>query len=173
MRRVESFFDRVRDDSSDAAADRSEVIAGLSFAMGVAAALAVGGEELRDLDAVESVIWVFVSGLTLGFIVYWLGGWALGFVVRRLGGTGTPRRSRHVLAFSFTPLVFAIAFWLLWPPLLLVLAAVSAVLLLAGLREIYGWSLARAGSAVLLAVVWLAALGVSVLSVLALLRRIA
>jgi hypothetical protein len=77
-----------------------------------------------------------------------------------------------VLAFSFAPLVFAIALWLIWPPLLLGLAAWSLVLLLLGLREVYGWSLARAGSAVVLALVWLGALGVGLLSVLALLRSV-
>lgn len=161
-------FARLRDRSPD----RTEIVAALSFAAGVAAALGAGGDELRDLDALDSLVWVFLTGLTLGFALYWIGGWALAFVVRRLGGQGDPHLARHVLAFSFAPLVFAIAVWLLWPPLLLVLAAWSVGLLLLGLREVYGWSLARAGAAVALALVWLGALGVCVASVLVLLRRL-
>jgi hypothetical protein len=164
-------FDRLRDDSPDAAADRSELVAGLAFAAGVALALGAGGAELRELDALDSFVWVFVTGLAVGFALYWVVGWGLAFVVRRLGGTGSPRQARHVLAFSFAPLVFALALWLLWPPLLLVPAAASLALLVLGLRQVYGWTPARAGGAVVLAALWLSALGVGLLSLLALLRR--
>jgi hypothetical protein len=165
-------FARLREDSPDEAVERGELVAGLAFAAGVATALGAGGDELRDLDALDSLVWIFLTGLSLGFVVYWIAGWALAFVVRRLGGEGAPRRARHVLAYSFAPLVFAVAVWLIWPPLLLGLAAWSLALLLLGLREVYGWSVARAGSAVVLALVWLGALGVCLLSVLALLRRL-
>ena len=158
-------FARLRDD-----ADRTDVIAGLAFAAGLAAALALGGDELRDLDLLESLVWIFVSGLALGFVVYWILGWGLAFVIRRLGGVGEGRLARHVLAFSFLPLVFALLVWLAWPPLLLLLAVWSLVLLLLGLRDVYGWSWARAASAVALTVVWLGALGVCLLSLLVLLR---
>ena len=165
-------FERLRDDSLGAQAERSDVVAGLAFAAGVAIALAAGGDELRDLDALDSLVWVFVTGLALGFAVYWIAGWGLAFVVRRLGGTGTARTARHVLAFSFAPLVFALALWLLWPPLLLILGASSLALLLVGLRDVYGWTVARSGAAVVLAAAWLGALGVGLLSMLALLRRL-
>lgn len=165
-------FTRLRDDAPDEAADRSELVTGLAFAAGVAAALGAGGEELRELDALDSLVWIFITGLSLGFALYWLVGWALAFVVRRLGSTSNPRRARHVLAFSFAPLVFALAVWLIWPPLLLGLAAWSVALLVLGLREVYDWSLARAVSAVALALVWLGALGVGLLSVLVLLGRL-
>lgn len=165
-------FRRLHDDSPAAGADRSELVAGLAFAAGVAAALGAGGRELEELDPLDSLVWIFVTGLALGFVLYWVAGWGLAFVVRRLGGTGSPRRARHVLAFSFLPLVFAVAVWLIWPPLLLLLVAWSLGLLLVGLREVYGWSWARAGAAVGLAGVWLGALGVCLLSLLALLRRL-
>jgi hypothetical protein len=165
-------FSRLRKDSPDEAAERSELVAGLAFAAGVAVALGAGGDDLRDLDSLDSLVWVFVTGLSLGFALYWIAGWALAFVVRRLGGAGSRRRTRHVLAFSSAPLVFALGVWLIWPPLLVALGAWSLGLLLLGLREVYGWSLARAGGAVTLAVVWLGALGVGLLSLLALLRRL-
>jgi hypothetical protein len=165
-------FQRLRDDSPDEAAERGDVVAGLAFAAGIAAALGAGGDELRDLDALDSLVWIFVTGLVLGFALYWLLGSALSFVVRRLGGAGSPRRARHLLAFAFAPLILAFAVWLLWPPLLLALVAASVVLLLLGLREVYGWSLARAAAAVVLSLVWLGALGVCLLSVLVLLGRL-
>jgi hypothetical protein len=163
-------FERLRRDPSDEGGERSEVVAGLVFAAGVAAALAAGGNELRDLDALDSFVWLFVTGLALGFILYWIYGWALAFVVERLGAAASRQRTRHVLAFSFAPLVPALVAWLIWAPLLIVLGVASLALLVAGLREVYGWSVARAGGAVALSFVWLGALGVAVLSVLALLR---
>jgi hypothetical protein len=166
------FFARLREESPDEAADRSDIVAGLAFAAGVAAALAVGGDELRDLDALDSLVWIFVTGLVLGFALYWIAGGALAFTVRRLGGAGTPRRVRHVLAYSFAPLIPALLAWLIWPRLLIGLAVLSLALLLAGLREVYGWTLARAASATVLAAVWLGALGVGLLSVLVLLGRL-
>lgn len=172
MTRGRSFFARLQDDSRDAAADRADLIAGLAFGAGVAVALGLAGGELEGLDLLDSIVWVFLTGLSFGFVLYWAAGWALAFVVARLGGGGSARRARHVLAFSFAPLVLAFAVWLVWPPLVAVLAAASAVLLLVGLRETYGWSLMRAGAAVVLAVVWLGALGVCLVSVLALLRRV-
>jgi hypothetical protein len=165
-------FARLRNDSPDEAADRTDLVTGLAFAAGVAAALGTGGDELRELDVLDSFVWVFVTGLAVGFALYWVAGWALAFVVRRLGGAGSPRRVRHLLAFSFAPLALALVAWLIWAPLLLALAAGSLALLVAGLREVYDWSVARAGGAVALAVVWLGALGVGVLSVLVLLRRL-
>jgi hypothetical protein len=165
-------FARLRRDSPDEAVERSDLVAGLAFAAGVAVALGAGGDELRELDALESAVWIFVTGLSVGFALYWVAGWALAFVVRRLGAVGSTRRVRHVLAFSFAPFVLALAVWLIWPPLLLGLAVWSLALVVVGLREVYGWSAARAGGAVALAVVWVAALGVGLLSVLALLGRL-
>jgi hypothetical protein len=165
-------FQRLREDSPDESAERSDLVAGLAFAAGVAGALGAGGDELAELDALESLVWVFITGLSLGFAGYWLGGGGLSFVVRRLGGAGPSRRTRHVFAFSFAPLVLALPVWLVWPPLLLGLAAWSLVLLVYGLREVYDWSWERAGGAVVLAAVWLGALGVAILSVLVLLGRL-
>lgn len=165
-------FARLRDDSPEQAAERGELVAGLAFAAGVALGLAVGGDELRDLDALDTFVWVLLSGLSLGFLGYWIAGWGLGFAVERLGAAGPRQRTRHVLAFSFAPFALALPVWLLWPPLLLVLAGWSLTLLLTGLREVYGWSLSRSVSAAALAVVWLASLGVALLSVLALLRSL-
>ncbi len=163
-------FRALRDDSDESAAERQDAVVGLAFAGGVAGALATAGGSFDDLDALEIVVWIFLTGFAYGFIGYWVLGWALGFVVPRLGGAGTRRRTRHVLAFALAPLVFALLAWLVWPPLLVPLAVWSLGLLAVGLRVVYRWSYRRAGGAVGLAVVWLAALAVGFLSVLALLR---
>jgi hypothetical protein len=164
-------FDRLRE-SPDEPGDRSELVAGLVFAAGVAAALGAGGDQVGELDALDSVVWIFVTGVAFGFALYWIVGWALAFVVRRLGGAGSPRRARHVLAFSFAPLTLGLIAWLVYPPLLIGLAAASLVLLVVGLRDVYGWNTPRAVGAVALAAIWLAALGVVLLSVLVLLGRL-
>jgi hypothetical protein len=162
-------FQRLRE-APEKPGDRSELVSGLAFAAGLAAALGAAGDELRELDLLDSLVWVFLTGTAFGFAIYWIFGWALAFVVRRLGGTGSPRRVRHVLAYSFAPLTVGLVAWLIYPPLLLGLAAISLALLVVGLREVYGWDTGRAVGAVLLAAIWLAALGVALLSVLALLR---
>jgi hypothetical protein len=165
-------FERVRRDSAGEADERSELVAALAFVAGVAAGLAAGGEELRELDALDSLVWIFFTGVALGFGVYWIAGWALAFVVRRLGGAGSSRLTRHVLAFSFAPLALAVVVWLVWAPLLVGLAIASLALLVLGLREVHGWSALRAGAAVGLAAVWLGALSVALASVLVLLGRV-
>lgn len=167
--RPSQVFTGLRDDSKEAANERQDAVVGLAFAAGVAAGLAAAPGGLDDLDALEAFVWLFVSGLAYGFVGYWVLGWGLSFVVPRLGGGGSRRRTRHVLAFASGPLVLALLAWLVWPPLIAALGAWSVGLLVLGLRVVHGWSNARAGLAVVLSLVWLAALAVCVWSVLALL----
>jgi hypothetical protein len=171
LARPREVFTALRDDSDASAAERQDAVTGLAFVGGVAAALATAGGALDDLSVLEKLVWIFVTGLAYGFLGYWLVGWGLSFVVPRLGGVGTRRRTRHVLAFALAPLVFALLAWLIFDPLLIPLAAWSVALLVIGLRVVYRWSYRRAGAAVGLATVWLGALAVSILGVLALLGR--
>ncbi len=167
--RPHEVFATFRDDSVEAAGDRQDVVVGLAFAGGVAAALATAGRTLEDLDALELLVWVFVTGLAYGFVGYWVLGWGLSYVVPRLGGPGSRRRTRHVLAFALAPLVFALPAWFVFAPLLVPLAAWSLGLLLVGLRVVYGWSYGRAAAGMVLALAWLGALALGVWSALALL----
>ncbi|HMB17744.1 MAG TPA: YIP1 family protein [Gaiellaceae bacterium] len=169
LRRPREVFATFRIDSQESALARQDVVVALCFVAGIALALGLGGGSLDDLDALDAFVWIFVTGLSLGFAWYWLVGSSLAFVTRRLGGQGSPRRVRHILAFSWPPLVFALPLWLIFPPLLTLLGVWSLALLLLGLREVYRWSLGRAAGAVVLALVWLAALAVAVWSALALL----
>lgn len=163
--RPREVFGTLREDSRDSALDRTDVVAFLAFVAGVAAALAAGREELEQLSGLDPLIWVFITGLGLGFVLYWLVGWGLSFVVRRLGGRGSPRRTRHVLAFAFAPFVFAVLLWLIYPPLLLGLAIWSFALLVVGLREVYGQRIAMLAGLSVASVV-------AILGVLELLDRI-
>jgi hypothetical protein len=169
LRLPREVFATFRTDSRESALERQDVVVALCFVAGIALGLGLAGDGLADLDALDAFVWIFVTGLSLGFAGYWLVGSSLAFVTRRLGGRGSPRRVRHILAFSFPPLVFALPLWLLFPPLLILLGVWSLALLLVGLREVYGWSLGRAAGAVALAVVWLVALAVGIWSALALL----
>ncbi|HET8652791.1 MAG TPA: YIP1 family protein [Gaiellaceae bacterium] len=172
LRRPREVFEALRDDSDESAGERQDVVVGLAFVGGVAGSFATAGHSAwDDLDLVEKLIWIFVSGFAYGFVGYWVLGWAISFVVPRLGGTGTRRRTRHVLAFALAPLVFALLAWLVFRPLLVGLGAWSLALLVFGLGVVQRWSAARAGAAVALAVVWLFALAVGAWSVLALLGR--
>lgn len=171
LHRPVEVFASLRDDSEQAAGDRQDVVVALAFVGGVAAALATAGSMLEDLDALEILVWMFAAGFAYAFVGYWVLGWGLAFVVPRLGGGGTRRRTRHVLAFALAPLMFALAAWGVYPPLLVLLAAWSLGLLLLGLRVVYGWSYARAAAGVALAVTWLVALAVGLWSLLALLGR--
>ncbi|HEU6445102.1 MAG TPA: YIP1 family protein [Gaiellaceae bacterium] len=172
LTRPRDVFEALRDDSAESAGDRQDVVVALAFVGGVGAALATAGTgALDDLDVLEKLVWIFVTGFAYGFVGYWVLGWALSFVVVRLGGGGSRRRTRHVLAFALAPLVFALLAWLVFYPLLAVLAVWSLALLVFGLVVVQRWPYARAGAAVVLAVVWLGALAVGLWSVLALLGR--
>ena len=172
LARPTGVFEALREDTEAAGDARQDAVVVLAFAGGVAGALATAGTgALEDLDPLEKLIWVFATGFAYGFVGYWVLGWGLSFVVPRLGGRGSRRRTRHVLAFALAPLIFALLAWAAYYPLLLLLGVWSLALLVLGLRVVQRWSYARAAVAVGVAVVWLAALAVGLLSVLALLGR--
>jgi hypothetical protein len=165
-------FEALREDSVEAAGDRQDVVVALAFVGGVGGALATASAgALDDLDALETFVWIFATGFAYGFIGYWVLGWGLSFVVERLGGSGSRRRTRHVLAFALAPLVLALPAWLLFPPLLVLPGLWMVSLLVLGLAVVQGWSYGQSTSAVVLTVIWLSSLAVCVLGVLALLGR--
>jgi hypothetical protein len=170
LRRPAEAFSHFRGDSEQQAADRQDVVVGLVFVGGIAVALATAGGRLSELGVVEQALSILLAGFAYAFIGYWVLGWAFSWVVPRLGGLGSRRRTRHLLAFALAPLVFALPLWLLWPPLLVALGLWSLALLVEGLRIVEGWTVARAAAGVALTAVWLGALGVGFLSLLALLR---
>ncbi len=172
-------FASLRDDSEDAAEERSQPIIAMIGLAGIAAVLGtpVARAFLNDPSASVSLIpvWAFLGGAFYAMAVYWAGGGLLFGAARRLGGLGRYRRARSIVALSSAPL--ALALFTLWPLRIaiygedlfrtgghdwgpgdrffggLYYAAFgwSALLLLVGVRAVHGWSWARSAAAVALA----------------------
>ena len=178
LQRPRPVFAALRDDSREAASERSEPVLAIVILAGIAWALSTStAAQLMDdgrYDAVTVAIWAFFVGGVYGFFGYFAIGAILHRAVRALGSLGSYRRTRHVLAFAAVPLVVSLAAW----PAKLALfggdafhgggsdegvggAAFVAVevaclawalaLLVIGVRAVHGWTWARAGGAVALA----------------------
>jgi hypothetical protein len=168
-------FAALRDDSDEAAEARQEQMLLLVLAAGVAGVLftSAAGGLLDDpaRDGLIVAVWAFIGGGIYGTAVYWLGGALLYAVLNALGSQGSYRRARHVLALAATPV--ALSLLLLWPLRIAVyggdlfrsggsdagtggtvFAAVgyvffawTALLLVAGIRAVHGWTWPRAAVA--------------------------
>ncbi len=155
----------------DAAAARQEPVLLIVILAGIAGVLATptAGTLLdsSDFDALLIAVWAFVGGLFYGFAVYMLGGLALWLGARGMGGEGEWRLARHLLAYSAVPV--ALSLLIVLPVRLaafggdsfrtggsdadggetaidavnLGFAAWSLVLLLLGLRLVYGFTWGR------------------------------
>jgi hypothetical protein len=180
-------FAALRDDSDEAAASRQEPVTALAFLAGIAAILSSGvaGGLLddEDFDRILVPFWVIFAGAAQAFGAYWIGGGILHIVLKRLGATGTSRQARHLLAFAAAPL--ALSLLVLWPVRLALFgsdlfrdggddtgaaiavfevgeaafAAWVLVLLVLGVRVVYGWSWGRAVGACALAGLVVGAIG--------------
>lgn len=172
-------FASLRDDSEEAAEERSQPIIAMIGLAGVGAVLGtpVARAFLNDpSDSVSLIpVWAFVGGAFYALAVYWVGGGLLFGAARRLGGLGNYRRARSLVALASAPL--ALALFTLWPIRIaiygqdlfrtggtdwgpgdrtfggLYYAAFgwSALLLLIGVRAVHGWSWARSLATVALA----------------------
>jgi hypothetical protein len=182
----------LRDDSREAAADRQDAIAAMVFFAGLALTLASSqaGSFADDSERAGIVIpvWLFIAGLLVGLVNYWLGGGVLYLALDWLGARGSYRQARHLLALAAVPLTFSLVLL----PVRLALyggdifrsagsdagsgahvftvleagfALWALVLLAIGIRSIHGWTWPRSLSAVALfgVLVALADLALSVL----------
>jgi hypothetical protein len=168
-------FAALRDDSDEAAEARQEQILALVLVGGVAGVLftSVAGRLLDDpaLDGLLVAVWAFIGGGIYGAAIYWLGGALLYGTLQALGSQGSYRRARHVLALAATPVALSLA--LFWPVKIAVygsdlfrsggsdggaggaafawigyaLFAWAALLLVAGIRAVHGWTWVRAAAA--------------------------
>ena len=166
-------FRALRDESQGAVESREEPILAVVLLAGIASVLATeaSGRLLDDVrfDIVVIPVWAFIAGALYGLVAYFLGGAALRLGVRAVGGKARApgRRARHVLGFALVPLALSLV---IWPPrialygtdtfrsgggddgaggavfeaLELGFAAWSLVLLLVGVRAVYGWPWLRA-----------------------------
>jgi hypothetical protein len=168
-------FAALRDDSDEAAEARQEQVLLLVLVGGVAGVLftSVAGRLLDDpaLDGLLVAVWAFIGGGIYGTAIYWLGGALLHATLQALGSQGSYRRARHLLALAATP--FALSLLLLWPVKIAIYGsdlfrsggsdggtggmifawigyvffAWTALLFVAGVRAVHGWTWARAAAA--------------------------
>lgn len=180
-------FADLREQEPDDVDARQEPVLLIVLLAGMAAVLAtpVAGRLLDDgdYDGLLVAVWTFITGGIYGFAVYMLGGLALWLGVRGMGCLNADWRSaRHVLAFAFAPVALSLlvvlpvrlaAFGgdafrsggaddgaggaLAWV-LQAAFAAWSLVLLVIGLRVVYGFSWGRAVGTFGLVALFLAAM---------------
>jgi hypothetical protein len=168
-------FVALREDSREAAGERSEQVLLVLWLAGIASVLstATAGRLMddHDYDALLVAIWAFLAGgLYGGFAYYAFGGFLHGGV-KALGSQGSYRRSRQVFAFAAVPVALSLA---LWPAKLALYGADlfhrggadagaggtvfgllglgfllwSIALVVTGVRAVHGWTWSRAAGAV-------------------------
>lgn len=177
-------FAAVRDDSREAAEDRQDAIAAVAFFVGVALTLvsSQAGSFADDPARAGIVIpvWLFIAGLLVGLINYWLAGGVFFLTLQWLGASVSYRQARHLLALAAVPVALSLV---LLPvrlalyggdifrsggsdggssahvfPVLEIGFGVWALALLAiGIRVVVGWAWPRTLAAVALFAVLLAA----------------
>ena len=107
-----SVFSALRDDSREAADDRQDAIVAVVFLAGVALTLASGqAATFADDPARAGIVipvWLFIAGLLVGLVNYWLAGGVLYLALSRLGGEGSYRQARHLLALAAVPLALSL-----------------------------------------------------------------
>src|SRR6476619_2638070 len=105
-------FAELRDDSREAAEDRQDAITAVAFFAGVALTLfSSQAATFADDPARAGIVipvWLFIAGLLVGLVNYWLAGGVLYFALSRLGRGGSYRQARHLLALAAVPLALSL-----------------------------------------------------------------
>jgi len=179
LQRPRPVFAALRDDTREAAADRSEPVLLIVLLAGIAIVLTTGtAAHLNDdgsYDGLLIAIWAFLVGGISGLSAYFAFGAVLHGGLKALGSQGSYRRSRHVLAFAAVPIALSLVVW----PMKLALYGGdwfhtggrdtggggrafdliqfafllwAAALLVIGVRSVHGWTWARAAAACAFAV---------------------
>jgi hypothetical protein len=180
LQRPRPVFVALRDDSKESLADRAEPVLAIVLLAGIAGVLSTptAGRLMDDasFDGILVAVWTFILGSLYGTFGYFAFGALLYGGAKVLGSQGSYRRARHVLAFAAVPIALSL---LIWPVKLalygddvfrsggrdtgtgahvftalgLVFAGWAAILLVAGVRAVHGWTWARATAACTLAIV--------------------
>jgi hypothetical protein len=107
-----AIFAELRDDSREAAEDRQDAIAAVAFFVGVALTLVSSqASSFADDPARAGIVipvWLFIAGLFVGLVNYWLAGGALYLALSRLGAKGSYRQARHLLALAAVPIALSL-----------------------------------------------------------------
>jgi hypothetical protein len=105
-------FAEVRDDSRQAAEARQEVVATIAFFAGVALTLFTSqAASFADDPARAGIIipvWLFIAGLFVGLVNFWLAGGVLYFALSWLGARSSYRQARHLLALAAVPVALSL-----------------------------------------------------------------
>ena len=171
-------FVALRDDSHEAAGDRSEPVLAIVLLAGIALVLSTGtAGKLMDNQAYDGLlvaVWAFIAGGLYAIFAYFAFGALLFGVVKVLGSQGSYRRTRHLIAYAAVPIALSLVLW----PFRLALygedvfrtggsdagtgarvfelvqlgfVAWTVVLLVIGIKAVHGWTWPRAGLAVAIA----------------------
>jgi len=180
LQRPRPVFAALRDDSREAASDRSEpvllivLLAGAAIALGSSTAARLGDD--GTYDGLLIAVWGFLAGALSGVSAYFGFGAVLYGAGRALGSQGSYRRARHVLAFAAVPIALSLVAWpvklalyggdwfrtgggdtgaggVVFDLVELAFFLWAAVLLVVGVRTVHGWTWARAGALCAIAVV--------------------
>jgi hypothetical protein len=171
-------FAALRDDSNEAAADRSEPVLAIVLLAGIALVLSTGtaGQLMdnQEYDALLVAVWAFIAGGMYAVFGYFAFGALLHGVLKAFRSHGSYRRTRHLVAFAAAPIALSLVLWpfrlalygedvfrtggadagtgtRLFEVLELAFVAWTVALLVIGVRAVHGWTWARAGSAVAVA----------------------
>jgi hypothetical protein len=180
LQRPRPVFAALRDDTREAAADRSEPVLLVVLLAGIAAVLTTGTAAHLNNDGSYSpvliAIWAFFAGSVYGLFGYFAFGAVLQGAVKALGSQGSYRRSRHVLAFALVPVALSLIAWpvklalyggdwfrsggrdtggggLAFDLIQFAFVAWALALLVIGVRAVHGWTWARAAAACALALI--------------------
>jgi hypothetical protein len=170
-----SVFSALRNDSRVAADDRQDAIVAVVFLAGLALTLTSGqAATFADDPARAGIVipvWLFIAGLLVGLVNYWLAGGVLYLALSRLGCGGSYRQARHLLALAAVPLALSLVLLPVrlalyggdifrsggsdtgsgahvFPVLEAGFGLWSLVLLAIGIRVVHGWSWPRTVGAV-------------------------
>lgn len=171
LQRPRPVFAALRDDTREAAGERSEQVLLVVLLAGIAAVLTTGTAAHLNNDGDYSpiliAIWAFFAGSVYGLFGYFLFGAVLHGAVKALGSQGSYRRSRHVLAFALVPVALSLIVWpvklalyggdwfhvgggdaggggLVFDLIEFAFFGWALALLVVGVRAVHGWTWARA-----------------------------
>jgi hypothetical protein len=106
-------FAALRDESSQAAANRSEPVLLVVWLAGIASVLTTSTAghlmDTQDYDGLLVAVWTFLAGGLYGGFAYWAFGAALYGGTRALGSARSFRGSRHLLAYAAVPVALSLA----------------------------------------------------------------
>ena len=105
-------FAELRDDSREAAEDRQDVVAAIAFFVGLALTLLTAqASNFADDPARKGIVipvWLFIAGLLVGVVNYWLAGGVLYLALSWLGARSSYRQARQLLALAAVPLALSL-----------------------------------------------------------------